>query len=75
MYFFFVQFRAGKTHPSEALRNYQKISGKKDAKLIVCGMCANEFTLADPDSKCMLDVAGFDSAVPRLINEFVLGRI
>ena len=44
-----------------------------DAKLIVVGMAANEFSIADPDDPGMLDVAGFDLSVPNLISEFSRG--
>jgi len=41
------------------------------AKLIVVGMVANEFTIADPDDGGMLDVVGFDTAAPHVMNDFV----
>ena len=65
---------AGKIHPSQALKDYRESSGV-DAKLIVCGMCANSFTIADPNDAGMLDMAGFDSAAPEVIRNFVLGEI
>lgn len=46
-----------------------------NAKLIVCGMTSNGFTIADPDDAGMLDMAGFDSAAPEVIRNFVLGNI
>ena len=63
---------AGPVHPSEALKQYRAQSGI-DAKLIVCAMTSSGFTLADPDDRGMLDMAGFDSAAPDIIREFVLG--
>lgn len=63
---------AGPVHPSEALKQYRVHSGI-DAKLIVCAMTSNGFTLADPNDKGMLDMAGFDSAAPDIIRQFVLG--
>lgn len=62
----------GNIHPHQALRRYRNASGI-DAKLIVVGMTANGFTIADPDDPGMLDVAGFDLAVPNLIAEFSRG--
>ena len=59
-------------HPSEALKQYRTQSGI-DAKLSVCAMTSSGFTLADPDDRGMLDMAGFDSAAPDIIREFVLG--
>lgn len=63
---------AGNIHPAQALRQYRK-EFNPDAKLIVVGMCSNGFTIADPDDKGMLDVVGFDTAVPQLISDFVRG--
>ena len=65
---------SGAIHPSEALKQYWKASGI-DAKLIVCGMCANSFSIADPNDAGMLDMAGFDSAAPQVIQNFVAGEI
>ncbi|KAL4222071.1 60 kDa SS-A/Ro ribonucleoprotein [Mactra antiquata] len=65
----------GKVHPSEALKQYRMYSERREAKLIVCGMSATEFTIADNDDPGMLDIAGFDSASPRLISEFAKGNI
>ena len=58
-------------HPVEALRQYRRKSGIP-AKLIVVGMVSNEFTIADPDDAGMMDVVGFDSAVPELIADFTM---
>ena len=38
-----------------------------------CPMTATNFSIADPDDAGMLDVAGFDQAVPNLIAEFSRG--
>jgi 60 kDa SS-A/Ro ribonucleoprotein len=42
-----------------------------DAKLIVVGITATNFSIADPSDAGMLDVVGFDSAVPQIIGNFV----
>lgn len=60
---------AGDMHPHQALREYRDWSGI-DARLVVIGMTATDFTIADPTDPGMLDVAGFDSAVPMLLNNF-----
>ncbi len=65
----------GKIHPAEALREYRKARGIWDAKLIVCGMASNGFTIADPEDPGMLDMAGFDSAGPEVIRNFSLGLL
>jgi 60 kDa SS-A/Ro ribonucleoprotein len=40
------------------------------AKLIVQAFVANPFSIADPNDAGMLDVIGFDTAVPSLIHDF-----
>lgn len=57
-------------HPSEALVNYRQKMGI-DAKLIVVGMTATEFTIADPNDAGSLDVVGFDTNTPNLISNFI----
>lgn len=63
---------AGRMHPHQALRRYREKTGI-DAKLIVVGMTSTRFTIADPSDPGMLDVAGFDTAVPTLITDFARG--
>lgn len=65
---------AGKIHPSKALQDYRKAMGI-DARLVVCAMAANKFTLADPEDAGMLDIAGFDSAAPEIIRTFAMGEL
>ena len=63
---------AGSIHPVEALRAYRRRTGIA-AKLVVVGMVSNGFSIADPNDAGMLDVVGFDTAVPALIADFVRG--
>jgi len=63
---------AGNIHPHQALADYRRRSGI-DAKLIVVGMTATQFSIADPSDPGMLDVVGFDAGVPSLISEFARG--
>ena len=63
---------AGKVHPFQALSEYRHRMGRP-AKLIVVGMTATEFTIADPSDPGMLDVVGFDSAAPLLMADFARG--
>lgn len=62
----------GNVHPHQALRQYRDKTGI-NARLIVVGMTATRFTIADPADPGMLDVAGFDTAVPSLITDFARG--
>lgn len=64
---------AGSVHPHEALASYRRSSGI-DARLIVVGMTATEFSIADPRDPGMLDISGFDSAVPHVISDFARGE-
>lgn len=61
-------------HPSSSLKNYRQKKGL-DSKLVVMGMTATNFTIADPSDRGMLDVCGFDSNVPKVINDFMKGNI
>jgi 60 kDa SS-A/Ro ribonucleoprotein len=63
----------GKVHPVKALAEYRQKLGI-DARLVVVGMTAGPFTIADPTDGGMLDVVGFDAAAPRVMSEFALGR-
>jgi 60 kDa SS-A/Ro ribonucleoprotein len=64
----------GKIHPQAALEEYRQATGI-DAKLIVVGMTSNCLTIADPKDMNTLNLAGFDTATPRLINDFISGGL
>lgn len=61
---------AGNKQPVQALKEYRQKTGI-NAKLIVVGMTATEFTIADPNDAGMLDVVGFDTAAPQIMSDFV----
>jgi 60 kDa SS-A/Ro ribonucleoprotein len=63
---------AGGIHPFQALAEYRHKMGRP-AKLIVVGMTATSFTIADPSDPGMLDVVGFDSAAPQVMADFARG--
>ncbi len=60
---------AGSVHPTAALKRYRE-THEPNAKLIVAGTSATNFTIADPLDPGMLDVVGFDSAAPQIISSF-----
>ena len=60
----------GEIHPQVALEEYRKKMGI-EAKLIVVGMTSNCLTIADPKDLNTLNLAGFDTATPRIINDFI----
>lgn len=62
---------AEQIHPTQALDSYNRRMGR-NARLIVMGMTATEFSIADPSRRDMMDVVGFDTAVPSLVREFAL---
>jgi hypothetical protein len=62
----------GTIHPQAALEEYRKGTGI-DAKLIVVGMTSNCLTIADPKDLNTLNLAGFDTATPRIISDFIGG--
>ena len=64
----------GKVHPVQALQQYRQKTGIA-AKLIVVGMVANGFSIADPNDGGMLDVVGFDTSTPQLMSDFVRGSV
>jgi 60 kDa SS-A/Ro ribonucleoprotein len=61
---------AGAIHPVQALRRDRERMGIP-ARLIVVGMVSNGFTIADPGDAGMMDVVGFDTAVPQLMADFM----
>ena len=61
---------AGDAHPSEALRKYRQKTGIP-AKMVVVAMTSTGFSIADPEDAGMLDVVGFDTAVPKVIGDFI----
>lgn len=65
---------AGREHPTQALRHYrEKIN--PSARLVVVGLTATDFTIADPKDPGTLDVVGFDASAPQVIADFSAGRL
>ena len=65
----------GQISPAAAMRDYRQQAKIPDAKLVVCAMKSNGFTIADPDEPNMLDVVGFDVDAPEVIRRFVDGQL
>lgn len=61
---------SGGVKPNKALEQYRSARGR-DSRLVVVGMVASDFTIADPTDSGMLDVVGFDSAAPAVISNFL----
>lgn len=64
----------GEIHPAQALREYRERTGIA-ARLVVIGMVANGFTIADPEDPGMLDIVGFDGATPEVVSGFARGVV
>lgn len=60
----------GGNHPSDCLRAYRNKT-KRDARNIVIGMTATNFSIADPDDPYSLDMAGFDASMLETISDFL----
>jgi 60 kDa SS-A/Ro ribonucleoprotein len=56
-----------------ALEQYRQKMGIA-ARLVVVGMTATKFSIADPTDAGMLDVVGFDAATPNIISSFANGE-
>ncbi len=65
---------AGPIHPHVALSQYRG-SVNHNARSMVVGMTAGNFTIADPADSGMMDVAGLSSDLPELARQFFLGEI
>ncbi len=55
---------------SQRLVEYRK-QMNVDAKLVVCATQAYDYSIADPMDSGQMDVAGFDTAVPNVISDFI----
>lgn len=60
---------AGRIHPHQALEQYRR-KMNIPAKLVVCGMTANQFTIAHPDDPGMLDLVGYSADIHQVITSF-----
>lgn len=63
---------SGKIKPVDALKKYRDKMGIP-AKLIVVGITATQFSIADPNDAGMLDCVGFDTNTPKIISDFIRG--
>ena len=62
-------------HPFQALQNYRRKMSLPNAKLITVAFTSTGFSIADPSDANMLDIVGFDSAAPELMNTFMTSSI
>jgi 60 kDa SS-A/Ro ribonucleoprotein len=64
----------GQVQPCQALQEYRQRTGIP-AKLVVVGMTATDYSIADPNDAGMLDCVGMDLATPNIIADFSRGGI
>jgi 60 kDa SS-A/Ro ribonucleoprotein len=57
-----------------AWRRYRQYTDRP-ARLVVVGMVANRFSIADSRDAGMLDMVGFDTATPEIISAFARGEL
>lgn len=62
----------GSMHAAQMLKQYRQLSGIP-AKMVVNGMTATKFSIADPNDAGMMDVVGFDANAPKVIADFIKG--
>lgn len=65
---------AGNVHPKRALEMYRDKFGQ-NARLAVSAMTATDTSIADPSVPYMLDLVGISTDTPRIISEFIAGKI
>lgn len=64
----------GGMHPFEALKKY-RAKFNEHAKLVVMAFTATGHSIADPSDSGMLDIAGLDANVPKILSEFASQRL
>ena len=57
--------------PEKALNNYREKTQNYSTKLIVVSMENTGFSIANPEDKYMLDIAGFNGETIEVINDFI----
>ena len=60
--------------PSEAIQQYRAGMKLPNTKLAVIATQCSNITIADPADPLMLDMCGFDSHGPKILQEFISGR-
>ncbi|XP_069697982.1 RNA-binding protein RO60 [Periplaneta americana] len=68
-----TQVKQGKLKAVKALQQYRTALNLPNAKMVTCGLSVAKFVVACPSEPGMLDIAGFDAQVPRVIEAFSRG--
>ena len=59
------------SQPSQVMKKYRHKMNKPNCKMIVVGLAATNFSIADPSDPLMLDIAGFSPDLTSVIANFV----
>lgn len=57
--------------PSEAMKKYRAGMKMPNTKLVVVGTQGADYTIADPNDPLMMDMVGFDSHGPKILQDFI----
>lgn len=61
-------------HPADTKKGYEKHIGHP-VRTVMCATSLTNFTMADPKDPNALDMAGFDSAAPSIVSQFIGGQL
>jgi 60 kDa SS-A/Ro ribonucleoprotein len=59
--------------PSEAMKQYRDGMKMPQTKLVVVATQGSDYTIADPADPFMMDMCGFDSHGPKILQDFIRG--
>lgn len=65
--------RGVNSKPCDALKEYRSVVDMPNTKFVTVALATQDFKVAHPDDPGMLDIAGFDGKVPRVIEAFSRG--
>lgn len=68
-----IGYRWNTSHRAKLGSSERPSSPVIPARLVVLALTPTRFSIADPSDAGMLDIAGFSSDVPQLVNEFSRG--
>lgn len=67
------QVKQGRVNAVKTLQQYRSALSLPNTKMVTCGLGISKFAVACPNDPGMLDVAGFDAEVPRVVEAFSRG--
>nr|CAD7413306.1 unnamed protein product [Timema cristinae] len=67
------QVKPGKVKPAVAIQQYRSALHLPNTKFVTCALSCSQIVVANPNDPLMLDIAGYDGHVPRIIEAFSRG--